>query len=199
MSTSRLEAFSDAVIAIVMTVMVLELKVPDGNDLAALQGVLPVFLAYLLSFVNLGSYWNDHHHLLHATSRIDGTVLWPNLHPLFWLSLFPFTTAWIGSNHVAALPVASYGVVGLLAAIAYYLLQNRIVALQGRDSALARAIGRDRKGLLSPVLYAAGIALAFVQPWSAIAVYVLVALMGLVPDRRLERALTEPPAPPPGP
>jgi uncharacterized membrane protein len=191
MSKSRLEAFSDAVIAIIMTVMVLELRTPDGTTLHALQARLPVFLAYLLSFVNLGIYWNNHHHMLHVTGRVNGSVLWANLHLLFWLSLFPFTTAWIGQDHAAPLPVASYGVVGLAAAIAYYLLQARIVALEGGDSTLARAIGRDRKGKLSPVLYAVAIPLAFWHVWPAIALYVAVALMWLVPDRRVERILLE--------
>ncbi|HET9655713.1 MAG TPA: TMEM175 family protein [Kineosporiaceae bacterium] len=188
MPKSRMEAFSDGVIAILITIMVLELRQPAGTDLVALRHLMPVFLAYLLSFVNLGIYWNNHHHMLHAAHRVNGTVLWANLHLLFWLSLFPFTTAWIGEQ-VAALPTASYGVVALLAAIAYYLLQNRIVALEGRDSTLARAIGRDRKGRLSPVLYALAIPVAFWQPWAAIALYVLVALIWLVPDRRVERML----------
>jgi uncharacterized membrane protein len=193
MSKVRLEAFSDAVIAIIMTIMVLELKVPDGTDLAALQPRASVFAAYLLSFVNLGIYWTNHHHMLHVTRQVNGAVLWANLHLLFWLSLFPFTTAWIGENRVASLPTASYGVVGLLAAIAYYLLQGRIVALEGPDSTLARAIGRDRKGKLSPLLYALAIVLAFVQPWLAIALYVTVALIWLVPDPRVERLIGETP------
>jgi uncharacterized membrane protein len=190
MPTSRLEAFSDGVIAIIITIMVLELRAPHNADLAALGQLVPTFLAYLLSFVNLGIYWNNHHHMLHATRRVNGGVLWANLHLLFWLSLFPFVTAWLGEHHRDAVPTAAYGVVMLLAAIAYYLLQSTIVALEGRDAILAQAIGRDLKGKLSPVLYATAIVLAFVEPWLSIGLYVAVALTWLVPDRRLERRLT---------
>ncbi len=189
MSKTRLEAFSDGVIAIVITVMVLELRAPHGTDLAALRPLLPVFLAYVLSFVNLGIYWNNHHHMLHAASRVDGAVLWANLHLLFWLSLFPFTTAWLGENHAAALPAAAYGVVALFAAIAYWVLQGRIIALEGPQSTLALAVGGDLKGRLSPLCYATGVGMAFVQPWVSIGLYVAVALLWLVPDRRVERQL----------
>jgi uncharacterized membrane protein len=189
MRTGRVEAFSDAVIAIVMTVMVLELRVPLSTTWEALRHLVPVFLTYVLSFVYLGIYWNNHHHLLHATERVNGAVLWANLHLLFWLSLFPFATGWLGENHVAVLPTVLYGVVLLLAAMAYYLLQSVIIAEQGQGSALKAALGRDLKGKLSPVIYAAAIGLAFVSPWLAISLYVVVALMWLVPDRRLESRL----------
>jgi uncharacterized membrane protein len=191
MSTGRVEAFSDAVIAIVMTVMVLELRVPSSTTWEALRHLVPVFLTYVLSFVYLGIYWNNHHHLLQATERVNGAVLWANLHLLFWLSLFPFATGWLGENHVAVLPTVLYGVVLLLAAMAYYLLQSVIVAEQGQGSALQAALGRDLKGKLSPVIYAAAIGLAFVSPWLSISLYVVVALMWLVPDRRIESQVNE--------
>lgn len=186
MTTARLEAFSDAVIAILITIMVLELRVPDETDLLALRDVLPVFLTYVLSFVNLGIYWNNHHHLMILTPRINGKILWANLHLLFWLSLVPFTTGWMGENDFAALPTAVYGVDLLLAAIAYFILQTAIVAEQGAGSKLAAALGSDLKGKISPVLYTAAIPLAFVGTWIALALYVVVALMWLVPDRRIE-------------
>lgn len=189
MPSSRLEAFSDAVIAIVITIMVLELTVPHRADLEALGPLVPVFLAYVLSFVNLGIYWNNHHHLLTVVERINGKILWANLHLLFWLSLFPFVTGWMGENDFAALPTASYGVVSLLAAIAYFILQTAIVAEQGADSKLAAALGNDVKGKVSPILYLAGIPLAFVNRWIALGLYVFVALMWLVPDRRIESML----------
>jgi uncharacterized membrane protein len=182
----RLEAFSDGVIAILITIMVLELKVPEGADLAALRPMLPVFLTYGLSFVYLGIYWNNHHHMLHVTERINGRVMWANLHLLFWLSLIPFTTRWMGENHFAAVPTAVYGTVLLLAAIAYTILQATILAYQGRDSTLGTAVGRDRKGRLSLVLYAMAIPLAFVHQAIADALYVVVAVIWLVPDRRIE-------------
>lgn len=185
MSTSRLEAFSDAVIAILMTIMVLELRVPHDVDLGALRPLLPVFLTYALSFINLAIYWNNHHQLLHSADRVSGGVLWANAHLLFWLSLFPFTTGWMGENHLARTPTAAYGVVSLLAAIAYYVLQRLVVAAQGPDSVMRQALGKDVKGKLSPVLYSAGIAAAFVSTWIAVSLYVVVALMWLVPDRRL--------------
>jgi uncharacterized membrane protein len=184
--TGRIEAFSDAVIAIVMTIMVLELRPPHGTDFAALRPVIPIFLTYLLSFVNLGIYWNNHHHLLQATRRVNGRILWANMHLLFWLSLFPFATAWMGENHLSAIPAAAYGAISLLAAIAYYILQTAVVREQGADWPLAAALGRDMKGKISPILYAAGIGLAFVEPWIAVTFYVVVALMWLIPDRRLE-------------
>jgi uncharacterized membrane protein len=187
--TDRLEAFSDAVVAILITILVLELRVPHGTELSSLRPLWPVFLTYVLSFVNLGIYWNNHHHMLRATERINGGVLWANLHLLFWLSLFPFATGWMGENHFATVPTAFYGVVLLCAAIAYYVLQSVILAEQGPDSALRRAIGRDVKGKVSPAVYAAGIGLAFVNRWLGLALYVVVTLMWLVPDRRLEPTL----------
>jgi len=194
MGTNRLEAFSDGVLAIIITIMVLELKVPHGDDLASLQPVLPVFLSYLLSFVYLGIYWNNHHHMLHTTKTVSGGILWANLHLLFWLSLVPFTTGWMGENHFAAAPTALYGVVLLLAAIAYYLLQRTIIARQGKDSLLAAAVGRDLKGKISPLLYAIAIPSAFWSQWIAGGLYVLVALIWLIPDRRIERILAQPKA-----
>jgi uncharacterized membrane protein len=191
MPTSRVEAFSDAVIAIIITIMVLALEIPQGADLETLRPLLPVFLTYVLSFVNLGIYWNNHHHLLHVTERINGKVLWANLHLLFWLSLFPFATGWMGVNDFAELPTATYGLVLLLAAIAYYLLQSAIVAQQGRESPLAAALGGDVKGKVSPILYALAIPLAFVSSWIAVGLYVFVSLMWLVPDRRLEALLND--------
>ncbi|HJU23512.1 MAG TPA: TMEM175 family protein [Casimicrobiaceae bacterium] len=191
MTKGRLEAFSDGVIAVIITIMVLEMKVPHGEDLAALAPVIPVFLAYVLSFVYVGIYWNNHHHMLHATSKVTGRILWANLHLLFWLSLFPFTTAWMSENHFASAPSALYGFVLLMAAIAYWLLQQRIIAAQGPDSLLHRAIGNDWKGKLSPAIYLAAIPLSFVSHWIGQALYVGVALMWLVPDRRIERALTD--------
>jgi uncharacterized membrane protein len=182
----RLEAFSDGVIAILITIMVLELKIPQRSNWIALRGVAPVFLTYVLSFVNLGIYWNNHHHLLQVTERINGGILWANLHLLFWLSLVPFFTGWMGGNNFAALPTAAYGVVMLLAAIAYYVLQTGIVAEHGPDSTLASALGRDLKGKISPVIYTVAIPLAFVNRWIAVGLYVVVALMWLIPDRRLE-------------
>jgi uncharacterized membrane protein len=189
MTKSRLEAFSDAVIAIVITIMVLELRIPHGADWKAVRPLLPVFFAYVLSFVNLGIYWNNHHHLLFATERINGRILWANLHLLFWLSLFPFVTGWMGEHDFASFPTATYGVVSLLAAIAYYILQTAIVAEHGRSSKLAIALGKDLKGKISPVLYIAAIPLAFAGRWISLGLYIFVALMWLVPDRRIESTL----------
>ena len=189
MKSTRLEAFSDGVLAIIITIMVLELKAPHAVELAALKSVLPVFLSYVLSFIYLGIYWNNHHHLFQATERVSGGILWANLHLLFWLSLFPFTTHWMGENHLAATPTAVYGFVLLMAAIAYYVLERTIIARQGRKSLLAAAIGKDWKGKLSPVLYFAAIPLAFVKSWIAGGIYVFVALLWLIPDPRIERAL----------
>ncbi|MFO1196224.1 MAG: TMEM175 family protein [Burkholderiaceae bacterium] len=189
MSKSRLEAFSDGVLAIIITILVLELKVPHGEDLATLRPLLPVFLGYVLSFVYVGIYWNNHHHMLHACRRIGGAALWANLHLLFWLSLLPFVTGWMGENHFGQLPTALYGVVLLMSAIAYWLLARALIAAEGADSVLGRAIGRDAKGTLSLFVYAAAIPLAFVNPWLSQACYVIVALTWLVPDRRIERAL----------
>ena len=187
MNKGRLEAFSDGVIAIIITIMVLEMKVPHGESLDALVPLIPVFLSYVLSFVYVGIYWNNHHHMLHASANVSGAALWANLHLLFWLSLFPFATGWMGENHFAAVPTALYGVVLLCAAIAYRILQQELIASQG--SVLARAIGRDWKGKLSPVLYIAGIVSALWLPTLAQAIYVLVALLWLVPDRRIEHQL----------
>ena len=194
MEANRLEAFSDGVIAIIITVMVLEMKVPHGADLSALMPVLPVFLTYVLSYAYLGIYWNNHHHMLKLTEAIDGSVLWANLHLLFWLSLLPFTTGWMGENHFERWPTVLYGVNLLCCAIAYNLLQVRIIRCQGSDSALAKAVGRDLKGKISPVLYLAGIIAAWsASPEIGVAFFVFVALMWLVPDRRLERMMTRRP------
>ena len=196
MEKNRLEAFSDGVLAIIITIMVLELKVPavaatasHPAELADLKPVLPVLLSYVLSFIYVGIYWNNHHHMFHSTQHVTGGILWANLHLLFWLSLFPFVTGWMGENHFTTAPTAIYGAVLLLAAIAYYLLQSIIVAQHGRDSKLAESLGRDLKGKFSPVLYAAAIALAFLRPWISCAIYLGVALIWLIPDRRIERAL----------
>lgn len=187
---NRLEAFSDGVIAIIITIMVLELKVPHGDSIETLVPLIPAFLSYVLSFVYVGIYWNNHHHMLHTATRVTGGVLWANLHFLFWLSLFPFVTGWMGENHFGALPSALYGCVLLAAAIAYVILQNAIIRAQGEDSTLKAAIGGDWKGKVSPVMYAAGIVASFFVPWMAQALYVAVALIWLVPDRRIERSLT---------
>ncbi len=190
MGKNRLESFSDGVLAIIITVMVLELKVPHGDGLMALSPLLPVFLSYVLSFAYLGIYWNNHHHMLHTAQGVTGAILWANLHLLFWLSLFPFVTGWMGENHLAPAPMALYGFVLLMAAIAYFVLQRAIIASQGAESLLKKAVGRDLKGKISPVLYAIAIFAAFYEPWIAGGIYVSVALMWLVPDRRIERALS---------
>ena len=189
MGKSRLEAFSDGVIAIIITIMVLELKVPHGESIDALAPLIPVFLSYVLSFVYVGIYWNNHHHMLHTSHKVTGPMLWANLHLLFWLSLFPFVTGWMGENHFAAAPSAVYGAVLLMAAVAYWILQQIIIASQGRESLLKQAIGSDWKGKLSPVIYAVAIPTAFWSPWISQGLYVLVALVWLVPDRRIENAL----------
>jgi len=191
MGKDRLAAFSDGVIAIIITIMVLELKVPHGADWAVLIGVLPNFISYVLSFVYLAIYWNNHHHLLHTVTRVDGLILWANSFLLFWLSLIPAATAWMGENLLAPIPTAVYGAVLLMPAIAYYLLQKAIIRKQGADSVLASALGTDVKGKLSPVFYVAGIALAFVSPLLSILMYVLVAVIWLIPDRRIENTLRE--------
>ena len=190
MGKTRLEAFSDGVLAIIITIMVLELKVPHGADLASLLPLAPVFLSYVLSFIYVGIYWNNHHHMLHATKRVNGNVLWANLHLLFWLSLLPFVTGWLGENHFGALPCAVYGVVLLMSAVAWYLLQLSIMAVDGNESMLKRALGNDWKGKLSPFLYIAGIATSFWMTWLALSFYVLSALIWLVPDRRIERVVS---------
>jgi uncharacterized membrane protein len=189
MNKARLEAFSDGVIAILITIMVLELKIPHEPTLAALARLLPVFLSYVLSYVFIGIYWSNHHHMLHAVTRVNGAILWANLHLLFWLSLVPFTTGWMGENHFSSLPVAAYGVTLLGAAIAYTVLQNVIIELHGTDSKLAVAVGRDFKGKVSMLLYIVAIPLAFVQQAFAECLYVVVALIWLVPDRRIEAVL----------
>jgi len=189
MGKGRLEAFSDGVIAIIITIMVLEMKVPHGSRLQDLLPVLPVFLSYVLSFVYVGIYWNNHHHMLHTSSRVTGGVLWANLHLLFWLSLFPFTTGWMGENHFTPVPTALYGTVLLMAALAYYVLQQAIIRAHGPDSLLRKAVGRDWKGKLSPVLYVVAILAALRSPWIAEAIFVTVALIWLIPDRRIESVL----------
>ena len=191
MKTNRLEAFSDGVIAILITIMVLEMKVPHGENLEALIPVIPVFLSYVLSFIYLGIYWNNHHHMLHAAQIVTGPILWANLHLLFWLSLVPFATGWMGENHFASAPAALYGVVLLMAALAYYVLQLKIIAAQGPDSILQKAIGSDWKGKLSPGLYAIAIPIAFWWQWISMGLYILVALLWLIPDRRIERVLSK--------
>ena len=189
MQQERLTAFSDGVIAIIITIMVLELKVPHGADWAALSALWPVFLSYILSFLYVAIYWNNHHHLLHLVRRVNGAVLWANTHLLFWLSLIPFATGWMGENHFAQLPVALYGAALLMPAIAYTVLQRVIIHAQGTNSALAQALGRDGKGKLSLLLYVAAIGLAFVAPWIACGIYLLVAIMWVIPDRRIARQI----------
>jgi uncharacterized membrane protein len=189
MNKNRLEAFSDGVIAIIITIMVLELKAPHGDTLAALRPLLPDLLCYVLSFIYIGIYWNNHHHMLQAAQRINGPILWANLHLLFWLSLVPFVTRWMGENEFAAVPVAMYGIVLFMGAIAFYILMHALIRHHGKDSALARAVGNDFKGKISVVIYAAAIILAFLNRWLAFGLYVLVALMWIIPDRRIENTL----------
>jgi uncharacterized membrane protein len=189
MEKGRLEAFSDAVIAIIMTIMVLELKVPHEDTWAALRPLAPVFFSYAISFLMIGIYWNNHHHLLQATQYVNGRVLWANLHLLFWMSLIPFVTGWTGENNFAALPVACYGAVLLFSGIAYFVLTKTLVSHHGQDSALALAMGKDLKGKISLLIYAVGIGVAFVQPWAAFMLYILVAIIWLIPDRRIERII----------
>jgi uncharacterized membrane protein len=191
MGKGRMETFSDGVIAIIITIMVLELRVPHQSNLAALAPLVPILLSYLLSFIFLGIYWSNHHHMLHAVEHVNGGVLWANLHLLFWLSLVPFVTAWMGENHFAPGAVALYGVVLLFASIAYFILSRALISLHGRESVLATAVGRDFKGLISTVIYLVAIPLALVRWWLACTLYVLVAIIWLVPDRRIERTLTE--------
>lgn len=187
MEPTRLEAFSDGVIAIIITIMVLELRPPAASDVAALASLIPTFLSYVLSFIYVAIYWNNHHHLLHTVEHVRGPILWANTHLLFWISLIPFATAWLGESRFAVLPTATYGIALLMPAIAWYILQRVIIAEHGPDAALAQALGRDLKGKISPVLYLAGILLAWVNPWISDAIYAAVALMWLVPDRRIER------------
>ncbi len=190
MSKSRLEAFTDGVLAIIITIMVLELHVPSGKDFNALRPLFPVLLSYVLSFVYVGIYWNNHHHLLHATAKVNGSMLWANLHLLFWLSLFPFMTGWVGTTGFAPHPTALYGMVLMMAGIAYYILERCIIAAEGADSVLGKAVGEDRKGILSVAIYAIAIPFAFFFYWISASLYVLVALIWLIPDRRIERALS---------
>jgi len=191
MTKNRTEAFSDGVFAIIITIMVLELKAPHEGTFEALRELAAPFSAYVLSFLYVGIYWNNHHHLFHATSQVSGSVLWANLHLLFWLSLFPFVTDWVGESHFSTQAMAAYGVVLFMAAVAFWILQRRIIRCQRDNQTLARALGRDFKGLFSPLLYAAGIALAFLNPWISAALYLAVALLWLIPDRRIERELAE--------
>ena len=191
MGKTRLEAFSDGVLAIIITIMMLELKVPHDPSMSALGPLLPVFLSYVLSFIYIGIYWNNHHHMLHTVGKVNGGILWANLHLLFWLSLFPISTGWMGENHFAPVPTAMYGVVLLMAAIAFLILQRTIIASQGQDSLLAKAVGKDYKGKSSAICYALAIPAAFVSPWISNFLYVFVALMWLVPDRRIEKMLAD--------
>ncbi len=191
MGKSRLEAFSDGVIAIIITIMVLEMKVPHGTDIASLKPLLPVFLSYVLSFIYVGIYWNNHHHMMHTVKNVTAGILWANLHLLFWLSLFPFVTGWMGENHFAALPLTLYGVVLLIASLAYFILQKTIIASQGEHSVLAKAVGRDIKGKLSLVMYVGAIAAASFSTLTSAIVYALVTLMWLIPDRRIEGVASE--------
>lgn len=189
MNKGRMEAFSDGVLAVIITIMVLEMKVPSGSTFRALQPLLPVFLSYVLSFTNVGIFWNNHHHMLHAAHRVSGAVLWANIHLLFWLSLFPFVTGWMGENHFASLPVALYGGVSCMAGMAYYMLAHCLIGLHGPDSELAKAFGKDTKGIASVLLYLAGVALSWLSPTVSLALYVLVAGIWFIPDRRIEKTI----------
>jgi len=189
MGKGRLEAFSDGVLAIIITIMVLEMKVPHGNSFADLKPLLPVFLSYLLSFIYIGIYWNNHHHMLHAANKVNGTILWTNTHLLFWLSLVPFATAWMGENNFSRWPVVLYGIMLLMASIAYYFLAHALAAAHGKESTLAKAIGKDRKGMISTVIYIVGIILSFVHPYLGFGMYVVVAAIWFIPDRRIESKL----------
>lgn len=191
MTKSRLEAFSDGVLAIIITIMVLELKVPSGTDLDSLKPLLPNFVSYVLSFVFLAIYWNNHHHLFHTVKKVKGSILWANMHLLFWLSLTPFVTGWMGENHFAPITVALYGINLLMDAIAYYILQTLILRIHGKDSLLSRAVGKDIKGKISPILYAIAIIMSFINEWIAGGIYVLVALIWLIPDKRIEKIIYE--------
>lgn len=189
MSTGRLEAFSDGVLAVIITIMVLEMKVPHGDDLNSLKPVWPVFLSYILSFVNIGIYWNNHHHVMHAAEHINGKILWANMYLLFWLSLIPFTTAWMGENHFTTWPIILYGIVLLNCGIAYYILEQMLIRLHGENSIIAKAVGKDKKGITSLVIYLAGIAVSFINAWIGLALYAVVAAMWLIPDRRIEKKI----------
>jgi uncharacterized membrane protein len=192
MGTARLEAFSDGVLAIIITIMVLEMKVPHGNDLHSLKPVFPVFLSYILSFIYIGIYWNNHHHMLHAAEYVNGKVLWANTHLLFWLSLVPFVSGWMGENHFNTWPVALYGIVLLMNAVAYYILAQLLIQLHGENSTLAAAIGKDKKGIISLVIYLAAIGLTFLNAWIGLVLYALVAALWIIPDRRIEKKLVNP-------
>jgi len=191
MGKGRLEAFSDGVLAIIITIMVLEMKVPHGNTPETLRPLAPVFLSYVLSFVNIGIYWNNHHHMMHTVHKVTGTVLWTNIHLLFWLSLFPFATAWMGENHFSTWPVALYGCISMMAGIAYYMLAHCLATIHGKDSVLAKALGKDRKGILSVVFYVIGIGLSFINSWLGFSMYLLVAAVWFIPDRRIEKKVTD--------
>ncbi|MBC7914038.1 MAG: DUF1211 domain-containing protein [Pyrinomonadaceae bacterium] len=189
MTKGRLEAFSDGVLAIIITIMVLEMKVPHGDSLASLKPLLPVFISYILSFTYIGIYWNNHHHMMHASKQVNGRILWANIHLLFWLSLVPFVTGWMGENHFATWPVVLYGMVLLMAGVAYYFLAHCLASLHGKNSTIAVALGNDKKGILSVIIYAIGIGLSFIKPWLGFATYFLVAAMWFIPDRRIEKKL----------
>jgi uncharacterized membrane protein len=191
MTKGRLEAFSDGVLAIIITIMVLEMKVPHGGSLASLKPLLPVFLSYILSFVTIAIYWNNHHHMFHIASKVNGSILWTNIHLLFWLSLFPFATGWMGENNFATWPVVIYGAISFMAGMAYYWLAHCLAAHHGKDSALAKALGNDRKGMVSVVVYAIGTGLAFVNPWLGVACYFTVAGIWFIPDKRIEKQITD--------
>ena len=193
MGKGRLEAFSDGVIAIILTIMVLEMKVPQGHSWASLLPLFPVFISYVLSFLNVAIYWNNHHHILHASEQVNGSVMWANIHLLFWMSLFPFFSGWMGENHFATLPVVMYGVVSLMAGVAYYILARQLILLHGKKSTLTSALGRDRKGMISVGIYIAGIVLSFVHPWLGFAMYFVVAIMWFIPDKRIEEKLVKEP------
>lgn len=190
MGKGRLEAFSDGVLAIIITIMVLEMKVPHGNTLDELKPLLSIFLSYVLSFIYIGIYWNNHHHLMHLVHKVNGAVLWSNIHLLFWLSLVPFATAWMGENHFSKWPVILYGVILMMAGVAYYILAHCLMGIHGKDSTLAKAIGKDKKGIISVILYIAGIASSlFINPWIGFSIYVIVAGIWFIPDRRIEKKL----------
>ena len=191
MNKSRLEAFSDGVLAIIITIMVLEIKVPHGDQIVNLLPLVPIFLSYILSFIYVGIYWNNHHHMMHTVTHVTGSILWANLHLLFWLSMVPFATGWMGENHFSPMPMALYGIILLIAALAYFILQNQIIKSQGKDSVLAKAIGKDIKGWISPFIYITAIASCWLNQWIGGGLYILVALIWLIPDTRIERAIYE--------
>lgn len=191
MTTSRLEAFSDGVLAIIITIMVLELKVPHGADLNSLKPIVPVFISYILSFINIGIYWNNHHHLMQSVEQVNGKVMWANMHLLFWLSIVPFSSGWMGENQFSEWPVAVYGIVLMMAGVAYYFLAHSLIQLHGKNSTLAKALGKDRKGILSVLVYISGVGLSFINPWIGFSLYALVAAMWFIPDKRIEEKLAK--------